>query len=174
MKAILAGLLNVPLEAVLLLSAPYSSLDLRNVTKSAAKVVLKKDYPKLLERIVWLIGEHKAISQVRNDISHNVWQRGDAPNSIRPMQADVRSGTFKLFGGDEDSSREYTHNDLTNLHNKARAVVEGFYEVMHGPEFTEFIADNMALAKALKAAREGSSDTTPSFAPDATPNSKAR
>mgnify|MGYP003657661768 CR=1 FL=1 len=104
----LSGILRLPLHQTMILSAPYSSLQLKNVAKSSAKECLTPEHS---QTFCNLVGQWSAHSQLRNSIAHNRWTRGSRENSIRPVFINVRAGKAK-FGGYEDHERDWTIEEM--------------------------------------------------------------
>lgn len=99
-KLIIGRILGLDNWVIGILSEPYGTMDLRNVTKSIVKSSDISD--ELQERIVQLVGDFKTFSGLRTDICHSMWGDGICPNSIRPLRLDIRSGKLVLKGVHDD------------------------------------------------------------------------
>tara|TARA_Y100000114_G_scaffold153717_2_gene174286 strand:- start:36903 stop:37454 length:552 start_codon:yes stop_codon:yes gene_type:complete len=142
-RLLLAEMMRLPGEMALLISSPYSSAHLRNVTKSVAKIVLH-DEPHLLDNLIRAVGAHQALSQIRNDISHNLWR--DAGNGcITPIYTDVREGRFR-FQGVSEGGRKYSIADLENFAANASAATLAILSILDD----QALADCMARKADLR------------------------
>lgn len=142
-RFVLGAMLHLPMEFMLLLSAPYTSLHLRNATKAVAKIVIHDDQV-TLEKLVGLLGTHKSLSLIRNDISHNMWRQGDG-DAIRPMGADIREGKLE-FVGIADDDRQYSREDLRLAANKSVRLVGDLIKFQDDPAFIACVARNADLS----------------------------
>lgn len=107
-KLCLAGTLGLPPYNIMILTEPYSSLALRNVAKSIAKLDMP---PQFQEQFIQIVGDWGSQGKLRNYIAHNRWTRGTRPKSIRPVQMDIRSGKAN-FTGYEDGDPDYSLEDI--------------------------------------------------------------
>jgi hypothetical protein len=88
---------------------PYNVRSLLNVVKT---IHTAYDVPDALrERIDELVKRFEAFAQLRNAISHELWNEGARAHSIRPMRLDIRSGKPKYKGVD-DVERDWTLQEL--------------------------------------------------------------
>jgi hypothetical protein len=108
-KLILSGMLEIEVTELLILTEPYSSLDLRNVAKSIAKSRFVQT-PEIL-RFLQLVGDLGTFGALRNNIAHSRWTSGDRRGSIKPHKLDIRSGSVKFVGAEEDE-RDWTTKEL--------------------------------------------------------------
>ena len=141
-RTALAMLLGASVEAVTLLCTPYSATNLRNVLKSTAKLTLVEG--PALDKLVKLIGDHTTVAKLRNHIAHSQWQAGSVPLSIQPVYADVRQGTFKMFGPGGDNV-EYSTEDLTRVHNLAISLNAALYDFLISEEFEQALVGKRSL-----------------------------
>lgn len=109
-KIALAGMLRIDLVELLILTEPHSSMDLRNVAKSIAKERFKLT-PEV-ERFCQLVGDLGAFGALRNAVAHSRWTKGARQCSIKPFRVDIRSGSAR-FIGDDDEERDWTADELT-------------------------------------------------------------
>jgi hypothetical protein len=108
-KFLIGHLVDVPRPIAMMLCEPYTTANLRNVTKIIAAAY---DLPcDIRQRIADMVGELKSFGKLRNDIGHNMWKDGVRPNSIKPIHLDIRSGK-PVFRGAEDGERDWTIEEL--------------------------------------------------------------
>lgn len=110
-KITVSGILEADLADVLVLSEPYSALQLRNVAKSLGKMRLK---PELSDKFCWIVGEWAKFAPIRNAIAHHRWSAGSQPDSIKPRSIDIRSGKVSWHGDDPEEA-SYTADDLHKM-----------------------------------------------------------
>ena len=108
-KIALAGMLEIDMFELLVLTEPYSSLDLRNVAKSIAKH--RFDAGRERDQFCQLVGDLGAFGPLRNNIAHSRWTKGERRGSIKPHRVDIRSGVVK-FHGAEEGERDWTTKEL--------------------------------------------------------------
>lgn len=100
-------------------------MDLRNVAKSIAKERFQQT-PEI-ERFCQIVGDLGAFGALRNAIAHSRWTGGVRANSIKPMRVDIRSGSAR-FIGNNDEERDWTTDELTEegrkLFNLNRRIVQ--------------------------------------------------
>lgn len=109
LKIVLAGVLNVRLRLILIMTEPYGALDLRRVAKAIAK---EHNWPgKSLDTFVQIVGDVKPISPLRNYIAHCRWTEGTRPGAIKPRRVDIREEKARYFG-DEDDERDWTAKEI--------------------------------------------------------------
>lgn len=143
-RCALSMMLGLPFEAAVLVTSPYTTRDLRDAVKAAAKETLSTS-PEVQQKLIWLVGEHASLSKFRNDIAHNTWARGSTPLSIQPIKADVRDGRLKTAGyraGDP----EYSTDEMTTLQNKARKIVSDLYDLLFSDEFEQAMASKTEVS----------------------------
>ena len=138
-KLSLAGILNALPHEIMILSEPYSSLSLRNVSKSIAKLRLPKKHQ---EQFMHLIGEFGGHAQLRNHIAHNRWTRGTRPNSIRPVQMDIRSGKAKPKGYDPEE-RDFTLEEIGLRANQLFELNSKIVQFMIGTGLSEILENRL-------------------------------
>ena len=109
-RCMLAGILETPLVEALVVTEPYSALNLKNVAKSAVK--LSKLPEKDQKAFVQIVGDWSSFGPLRNAIAHNRWQTGTREGSIAPFRVDIRSGSAKLIGAGDD--RDWTAAELAS------------------------------------------------------------
>ncbi len=107
-KITISGMLRLDIAHGLVVLQPSSATDLKNVTKSLAKMTLK---PKWAEQICCIVGDWSAHNGVRNLIAHSAWTGGDRPGSIKPRNLSIREGRAKFVGDGEDEA-SYTAMEL--------------------------------------------------------------
>ena len=143
-RVVLGQMLDLTPEATVLVTASYTSANLRAAVKATAKEVLGSS-PAVCERLLWLTGEHQALSRFRNDIAHNTWDRGTTPMAIRPIKADIREGRLKASGY-RDNDADYSTEDMTRLQNQAVKLSQSLYELILSEEFEQAIARKTAVS----------------------------
>jgi len=141
-RTALAMLLQTSVEAVVLLSAPYTTAQLRNVLKSTAKLTLVEG--PALDKLVHLIGDHGSVATLRNHIAHAQWEEGSEPLSIRPVFGDVKQGRFQMFGSG-GKVVEYTTEELTRIHNLAIDLNAKLYDFLISEEFEQALVGKRSL-----------------------------
>lgn len=141
-RTVLAMLLGASVEAVTLLSAPYSANSLRDVLKSTAKLTLVEG--QVLDKLVKLIGDHTSIAKLRNHIAHCQWKAGSTPLSIQPVYGDVRQGKFKMIGW-SGNTIEYSTDDLTRIHNLAIELNSALHQLLISEEFEQALVGKRSL-----------------------------
>lgn len=108
-KIVLSGILNAPLRLMLIMSEPYSSLNLRQVVKAVAK---EHDWPdNQLETLMQIIGDVKPIAPLRNHIAHCRWTEGTRADTIKPRRIDIREERARYYGNDEEE-RDWTASEI--------------------------------------------------------------
>jgi hypothetical protein len=137
-KMAAAEMLKIPIHFMLIIAAPYTTVQVRNVTKSLAKIMLDHA-PDCRDKLVELLGIHKAATTLRNDIGHNMWTKGVTIDRIRPMYADIRSEKAEFFGITKDS-RSYSKEDLTQSANKMVKLNQDLISFLDSDAFLEAIA----------------------------------
>jgi hypothetical protein len=110
-KITLSGLLKIELARLLILTEPCSAMSLRNVAKSLVKGIWPEEDSKPREAFCQMVGDLGAFGPLRNSIGHSRWYDGTRPDSIKPAYVDIRSGTAKYFGVDEEE-RDWTVPEL--------------------------------------------------------------
>lgn len=151
-KLSLAGILNALPHEIMILSEPYSSLGLRNVSKSIAKLRLPQDHQ---EQFMQLIGEFGGYAQLRNHIAHNRWTRGTRIGSIRPVQMDIRSGKAKPKGYDPEEP-DFTLEEIGLRANQLFELNSKIVEFMIGAGLSENIEKRLeSERRAIQSIREG-------------------
>lgn len=110
LKLTLAGYIGRGIGEALVLSAPYNSTQLRNVMKAMTRFHLKPE-SKIREIVTQIIGTLKGASVLRNDIGHNMWRKGDRPQSIAPTYMEIRNDKAELKGFQEEN-RDYTFAEI--------------------------------------------------------------
>lgn len=119
-RCMLAGILETPLVEALIVTEPYSALNLKNVAKSATKLSkLDKDAQ---ETFIQIVGDWSAFASLRNSIAHRRWEGGKRTGSIRPVGIDIRSGKAKMVGDTED--RDWLETELFAEADKLKALNE--------------------------------------------------
>ena len=107
-KIAMAGILQVSLHDILVLTAPYSARNLKDAAKAASKDHLKQPHQ---DTMIQIIGDWSAISRIRNHIAHNRWAEGTRTGAIKPMYYSISDGKTRTFG-DDDTESDYTPDDL--------------------------------------------------------------
>lgn len=163
-KLAISGILGLAPSDTFILANPYTSLNLRNVAKSVAKLYLQ---PKDAETFVQIVGDYGAFARVRNDICHNRWTFGDRPNSLRPAYMEIRSGRADPKGYNEGES-DYTLDDFGEKANDLFELNRRLVSFLKSSGIDERIArkieeDSDAIAEAL-----GAAATAPSSEPEDT------
>jgi hypothetical protein len=105
----LACVLGIELIDLMILSEPYTSLNLRNVSKSIAKV--REPITPEAERFLQIVGDFGAFGTLRNLIAHSRWREGHRAGSIRPSRLDIREGKARVYGLGEEEE-DWTVADL--------------------------------------------------------------
>lgn len=119
LKIVLSGILNAPLRLVLIMTEPYSALNLRQVLKAVAK---EHEWPdKHLETLMQIVGDVKPISPLRNQIAHCRWTEGARPDAVKPRRVDIREERARYYGDDEDE-RDWTAAELDEQAEKLIAI----------------------------------------------------
>lgn len=108
-KAIISGITGLDVNEIAIMTEPYSSMQLRNVITSMSEFRPLPDRGN--EQLKELISEFATFSKLRNQIAHSMWTEGNRPDSIKPLNVDIRSGKAKYFGIDEDE-RDWTIAEL--------------------------------------------------------------
>ncbi len=101
---------EMDLHVMLILTEPYSALNLRNVCTSIAKAKYLPDDP-LGTRFTHLAGDLGAFGKLRNQVAHSRWTLGQREGSIRTWGVNIRSGTPQ-FHGQEPDEKDWTANEL--------------------------------------------------------------
>lgn len=116
-KIATAHMASLNLVDFLIMSEPYSSLQLKNVAKSLAKTnePLSQD----CEAFILIVDAFAAFSKIRNFVAHSRWTKGQRENSIKPSGLNIRAGHAKVLGGDL-TERDWTPADLKNEADKLR------------------------------------------------------
>lgn len=158
-KLALAGVLNALPHEIMILTEPCSSQALRNVAKSIAKLRLPASQQ---GNFVQLIGDFAGHGSLRNQIAHNRWTRGTRPNSIRPVQMDIRSGKAKPKGYDPEES-DYTLLEIGKRADELFSLNSRIVEFMNIAGLTKNIEDRMnaersAIASSLGGGAEPRAD----------------
>jgi hypothetical protein len=143
-RCVFAALLEMPIEIALIVTASYSNQALRNVTRSLAKIVMHEE-PELLNRFTNIIGGHKSLDRLRNDIAHNMWSRGSTPDHISTMTVTVADGKAKFVGYESAAKRQYSREELRLAANLAVQLNHDIIAYIDDPLFTRFIADKSPL-----------------------------
>lgn len=160
LRHLLAAMLHLPLEMAMLVAAPYGTRHMRNVTRAIAKIVLH-DEPKLLAAIIQLLGDHKSLDRLRNDISHNMWSRSPIEGRIRPWHVDVADGKA-MFSGFTHKPRDYSDEDLRLAANLAVDLNHRLIALIDSPELAEAMAKKTDLMSLDTDAILGISSNAPS------------
>ena len=114
LKLCISKMTGADITDVLILTAPYTSMHLRNVARSLAKERdLSNDLVALFEH---MIDEFAASSTIRNYIAHSRWTQGKHKAKIRPTGVDIRQGKLVLL--DRVKTPEYSLKDLQNQEKK--------------------------------------------------------
>jgi hypothetical protein len=151
-KNILAHSVGIPIALLATLVEPCSSLELRNVAKSTAKLVEIDETNR--ERFCWLIGQLGSFGPLRNNIAHRRWTPGRRPGSIKPVAIDIRSGSAKMIGI-RDDERDWTTDELFNDANRLHWIGEELYELVR-KAFPD-IADTMESSNSEMDSSDGNS-----------------
>ncbi|WP_069055334.1 hypothetical protein [Bosea sp. RAC05] len=150
-KITLAGLLDMDLREMLILSEPYSSMNLRTVAKSIVKERLGPG--KEADQFIQLIGELGTFGPLRNAIAHQRWTKGARPGSIRPFHLDIRSGSA-LLKGQSDTEKDWTAAELAAEGDRARKLNASIVRYMQ----SSGIIDRMDRKHAARSSATESSD----------------
>lgn len=110
LRICLAGMAEMDLRIMLILTEPYSAVNLRAVCKSIAKAKYLPGDP-LGARFTQLAGDLGAFGPLRNQIAHSRWTYGQRDGAIRPLGVDIRSGTPKFHGQNLDE-KDWTADEL--------------------------------------------------------------
>lgn len=107
-RVTISALLKEDIAVAFVLSEPYSSIPLKKVASSLAKIKLSEEYAKAFDSILDKID---AIRPIRNAIAHDIWVKGTRDNSIRPARMNINAGLAKTFGF-SDKESDYTVDEL--------------------------------------------------------------
>jgi hypothetical protein len=141
LKFLCAVLLKVDVGAFMVVSEPYTSVNLRNVVTSLSNAA-DFEYPDEREKIIRFAGDLKGASKFRNYIAHCQWTRGSRPDSIKPMHINIRSGRAKTFGHDENEP-DYTVHDITKIHDNLAGAGQRFRTFLKEYRYEAIIERNM-------------------------------
>jgi hypothetical protein len=119
LKMCLSGILDIPLDLVLILTEPYSADQLRRVIKSVVKDYRLADSG--LDKLVQIVGDIKPFGPLRNLIAHSRWTDGTRPGSIKPRGLPIRRERA-VFYGDGPDERDWTAKELESAADKLRAI----------------------------------------------------
>jgi hypothetical protein len=136
-KIALATLMGIELVDVMILTEPYSSLNLRNVAKSLAKV--KEPINEPVRVFLQIVGDFGAFGAIRNNIAHNRWTDGSRPNSVKPSRLDIREGKARVYGASHEE-RDWL---LEELYQQSDALVDLNKRII------QFLVDNDKEAAAI-------------------------
>jgi len=127
LEIIISDMLNIDVGTTVIITEPYSSLDLRNVIKALNKLIALPN--NLNEELAQIVGDLQSFGSLRNNIAHNTWTDGDRPGSIKPMRMNIRSGK-PVPTGHEEGEQDHTAdelqnkvNELKNLHDRVRRFI---------------------------------------------------
>jgi hypothetical protein len=114
LKLCISKMTGAHITDVLILTAPYTSLHLRNVARSLVK---ERDLDEeLIALFEHMIDEFAESSKIRNYIAHSRWTQGKHKAKIRPTGVDIRQGRLVL--SDRVKTPEYSLKDLQNQEKK--------------------------------------------------------
>lgn len=117
-KIAVSGILECDLGAVLIMSEPYSSSDLKNVAKSLAKERLKPEHS---EKFCQIVGDWSKFAPLRNVIAHSRWTDGDSPGTIKPRSVKIREGRADWIG-DDPAEKSFSAPDLEGIANELHKI----------------------------------------------------
>jgi hypothetical protein len=147
-------MINVDPKLVIIMTAPYSAVDLRRVIKSVAK---QKPLPQdSLQELVNLVGESKAFGSLRNHIAHAYWAPGTRPNAIRPIGLDIRSENARLYGHD-DSEPDYTAQEIEAKADALERLAARIIQFAEESGLADNIRQNIKTARFSASLRVGNS-----------------
>ena len=113
-KLSMAGILDMLLHEMIILTNPHSASQLKSVAKSIAKLKLSESDA---EEFSQILGDWSASSRIRNHISHNRWTFGNRPTSLTPSFIDTHSGKAK-FKGASEADEDFTLEDFGGIADK--------------------------------------------------------
>lgn len=114
LKLCISEMTGAEITDVLILTAPYSALHLKNVIKSLVK---ERDLDDgLMAAFEHIIDEFSESSKIRNYIAHSRWTQGNHKAKIRPTGVDIRQGRLIML--DRVKTPEYSLKDLQNREGK--------------------------------------------------------
>ncbi|TIX43027.1 MAG: hypothetical protein E5W81_06185 [Mesorhizobium sp.] len=153
LKITISGMLHSHQTFVHVLTAPYNSIDLYNVSKSMAKLYYQEG-DKHRDELVGLIGRYKGHSRLRNHIAHAFWVPGSRDKSIRPASMSVREGhaSGKGFSADEP---DYTLTELEEAARDLSNLYTDLKDFLNRSGLAASIAENMADATDETEASDG-------------------
>lgn len=153
LKITLGGFLGHGVVQALVLSAPYTSLQLRNVMKSMAHLHMHEgSHSREMLNIV--IGIHKKAGTLRNDIAHNLWRKGDRAGAVAPAYMEIRNEKPQLKGVLE-THRDYTMADLEKCANGLVAANTILSKIHTSAEFQQALECNISTTNQAKDPSEG-------------------
>jgi hypothetical protein len=154
----LAGLLKADLDDMLVLTDSYSAVALRNVAKVIAKTHIKDERER--DRFVELVGRLKAHGPLRNHIAHSRWKPGKRPGSIKVLGIDIRSGSLKVLGH-QDDEQDWLASEIMDDAAKLMKLNRDIVAYMEDTGIRDFIEDQMDDTSSVTASDHGIS-TKPS------------
>lgn len=152
LEIIISDMLNIDVGTTVIITEPYSSLDLRNVIKSLNRVCVLPN--KLNEELAQIVGDLQSFSGLRNNIAHSTWTDGDRPDSIKPSHRaptsyDDKDTYQRLIGTPRlrkiakfiDSGGQFPTNIVINIKTKNKkgnlkfdqTTKDGAYGTLHLP-----------------------------------------
>lgn len=145
LKFCLSGMLNLPPNIVMILTEPYSALNLRNVVTTLAKEY-QFDGVKAQE-LIQIIGEFKTFAALRNHIAHSRWTPGRRRGAIKPRTVDIRSEKAVWRGSDPDEP-DWTAKEIEAAAKRLSALSYRTLQFMEAGGLTARIDAHIAAAKA--------------------------
>lgn len=108
-KLALSHVIGISFVDMAIICEPYTSLSLKNVSKSLAKA--KEPITPEVERFLQIVGDLAKFSRIRNYVAHSQWTTGARLGSIKPTGIDIRDGKARVLGYGEDE-KDWTVDDL--------------------------------------------------------------
>ena len=144
LKFCLSGMLDLPPNVVMILTEPYSALNLRNVVKALAKEYEFEGVK--AEELIQIIGDFKTHGALRNHIAHSRWTEGKRSDAIKPRTVDIRSERAVWRGSDPDEP-DWTATEIEAAAAKLAAISYRTLKFMQAGGLTARIVRHISSTK---------------------------